>query len=170
MGRGIGAVVPIEFRVKKYHYYEKKLFNNSLLDFYDVVKEPTESGRDASFKIKEDILIKNYKDFLLEFYDLIGEDFYEESRIPHESTKLYLNDMDSFYDVFSTHDTASVPRIQGRYYASICGCDCTLCWCFYMGSYKAWLEEFSTFTHFERILSKTMQNPLAKIVKFCECG
>jgi hypothetical protein len=174
MGRAIGAVVPIEFNVKGYHYYGKKkvdeAFHNRLLDFYDIVKESTEDDWEASFKIKEDILIKNYRDFLLEFYDLIGEDFYKKSEIPRESEKLYLNDINSFYDVFSKYDVACIPRMRDGYYASVCGCNCTKSWCFYMGSYKAWVEVYTTFMHFERILAKTMENPLAKITKFCECG
>jgi hypothetical protein len=39
-------------------------------------------------------------------------------------------------------------------------------WLFYIGSYKAYLETYCTLKHFERILAKAMQNPLASIVKF----
>ena len=38
-------------------------------------------------------------------------------------------------------------------------------WKFYFGSYKAILEEYSTLTHFERLLAIAMKNPLAGAVK-----
>jgi len=49
---------------------------------------------------------------------------------------------------------------------SILGGYCEQYWLFYSGSYKAYLEEYSTLSHFEKVLAKTMKNPLAKAIKF----
>ena len=48
----------------------------------------------------------------------------------------------------------------------VSGCRCQSYWMFYMGSYKAILEEYATLLHFEKILAKAMNNPLARAVKF----
>jgi hypothetical protein len=49
---------------------------------------------------------------------------------------------------------------------STLGGQCKEYWLFYSGSYKAYLEEYTTLEHLERILSKTMKNPLANTIKF----
>ena len=37
---------------------------------------------------------------------------------------------------------------------------------FYSGSYKAYLEDYSTLNHMEKFLAKAMTNPLKEAVKF----
>jgi hypothetical protein len=60
-----------------------------------------------------------------------------------------------------------VPFVYSRYSTfSVLGCRCEQYWLFYNGSYKAFLEEYSTLLHCERILAKAMSNPLVNAVKF----
>lgn len=170
MGRRVGAIVQMEFSMDSYRYERdsKKYFSDGFFDFYDCEKK----DQKHFFKIKEDLLLENYGDFLLEFYQIIGEDLGRYEKIPPESELLKLKDMSSFISAFDRHErNGSCPILcDDRFVVSALYCDSKLSWVFYFGSYKAYLEEYSTFTHFERILVKAMKNPLAKAVKFCEYG
>jgi hypothetical protein len=64
-----------------------------------------------------------------------------------------------------SNQNGGVPLIL-NHSVSILACDDTLsAWQFYLGSYKAYLEEYSTLTHFEHALAKSMKNPLTSIIK-----
>jgi hypothetical protein len=119
------------------------------------------------YTIKPNVLVNNYKPFLTEFYDLIEVDFEKATKltpdgIPDAST------LDKFLAVFDDDARNNrMPFIYDTHYAfSFLGGVSSLYWTFYSGSYKAILEEYSTLMHFERILAKTMKNPLAGAVKF----
>jgi hypothetical protein len=175
MGRGIGAVVPLKFSIKcwdldneKSRNYEiAKRFHKEFFNFFDREK----MDNNYVFTIKDDFLLANYCDFLLEFYQLIGEDLFECARISPGDDLLKIKDMDSFDKAFDHNARGGLPDIcSSRGMVSVLGCECSGSWLFYFGSYKAYLEVYKTFIHFERILVKAMRNPLAKVVKFCEYG
>jgi hypothetical protein len=48
---------------------------------------------------------------------------------------------------------------------SFIACNTCSAWVFYSDSYKAYLEEYSTLIHFERVLAQTMKNPLTPIIR-----
>jgi hypothetical protein len=80
--------------------------------------------------------------------------------------------MEEFMEIFHhrKRDGYTLYTYDSPYAFSILGGVCEDYWLFYNGSHKAFLETFCTFLHFERILAKTMKNPLAKSIKFGEFG
>jgi hypothetical protein len=178
MGVGIGAVVPLKVSIKSWDFDNNmnnlkiRYFHNDFFSFFN--GEKRDNGYDGYyvFTIKSDFLLANYKDFLCEFYQLIGEDLFERTKISSEDDILKLKEIDSFIAAFNQDARGDdIPYICSSLgMVSTLGCKCLESWLFYFGSYKACLEVYTTFIHFERILVKAMKNPLAKIVKFCEYG
>jgi len=170
MGTGIMAAVPLVFEPYKSYGRQDKLeeeyFSKGFIENFDV--EETESG--TIYVVKKDLLLKNYKQFLLEFYDLIEEDFKYHTDMDCENIPV-VNSFDEFENIFEARNRnrqvpfidEGSPRFSGF---SILGGACTKFWLFYSGSYKAYLEVYSTLVHFEKILAKAMDNPLANAVKF----
>jgi hypothetical protein len=160
----------LEFSIRSWDFDNDKnvdkRFHKEFFNFFNRKK----TGNDYVFTVKNDFLLANYKDFLCEFYQLIEEDLCERAKITMESELLKIKDMDSFRSAFEHYArNGHIPDIcSSRGMVSVLGCNCIESRVFYFGSYKAYLEEYTTFTHFERILVKAMKNPLAKIVKFCE--
>ena len=163
MGTGIMAAVPLIFKPYEGEKLNKKKFATGFVDNY-IVEAVDGNER---YVIKSDVLIKNYKSFLLEFYDLIGEDFEKETEITPDEIPT-VGSFDEFIETFGYGNRSTcVPFIYNKPYAfSVLGCKCDLYWVFYGGSYKAILEEYRSLLHFERILAKSMKNPLSNAVKF----
>ena len=169
MGTGIVSVIPLVLGnvENKDEYFNKGFFEN-----YNKISE---DNRDI-YMIKEDVLLKNYNEFLQEFYDIIGEELYDDYRLEFsEYPKEMLEKIETyeeFLDRFERDNrNATEPYIDKNCFSlSTLGCNCFEYFMFYSGSYKAILEVYSTLTHFEKILSKAMKNHLAKSVKFCIYG
>ena len=155
MGTGISAAIPITF--KKSNNYQDSYYSSKFFDNYNKLDD------EDIYIIRSELLVSNYRPFLDEFYDLIGEtQKLEDLNTPDATT------FEAFEDVFShssrngkvpfTYDTLGMFSFlagQSSYY-----------WCFYSGSYKAYLESYSSLMHFERVIQKAMKNPLAQAVKF----
>ena len=158
MGTGIGAAIPLSLQPG-----DKKYFTTGFFENFNRKKTKGEER----YIVKNDILLENYRPFLIEFYQLIEEDIKYTTALTPDNIPA-ASSLDEFYDVFSEEKRGGyVPRIEKhRYGFSALGCEAGVQWMFYLGSYKAFLEEYSTLMHFERILSKAMKNPLAKSVKF----
>ena len=170
MGTGIMAAVPLVFEPHKSYGRQEKLeekyFSKGFLSNFDV--EETESG--IKYVIQKDLLLNNYKQFLLEFYDVIEEDFKYKTDIDPDNIPV-ANKLEEFENIFEDQTrNRQVPFIDegsSRFSGfSVLGCACTKFWLFYSGSYKAYLEVYSTLIHCEKILAKAMSNPLANAVKF----
>jgi hypothetical protein len=163
MGTGIAAAIPLVFKQYEGRKLDEEYFAKGFLENFDV----EEVGTKKIYSIKKDLLINNYKSFLTEFYDLIDEDFHEETELDPDSIPLADN-LDEFLQLFNCDNrNGSVPFVEESSYAfSVLGCECKRYWLFYNGSYKAILEEYSTLLHFEKILAKAMKNPLGTAVKF----
>ena len=149
MGTGIAAVIPIKIgRVEK-QYFIERFFDNYIFD-----------EKSRTFSIKTEILLKNYKSFLEEFYDCIEEEFDLEN-IPDVDT------FDEFETLFDreARDTREPFLERNSYAFSFLSGKSEQYWLFYMGSYKAYLETYRTLSHFERTLAKALKNPLASAVK-----
>jgi len=163
MGQSIAAAIPLTFKPHNRFGIETRDFSDGFFKSFDM----TEQDGAKIYTIKSDLLIQNYKSFLLEFYELIGVDLKERTKIDPESIP-EANDIEEFISAFDGDVRNNrVPFIYDTYIAfSTLGGITNLYWLFYSSGGKALLEEYSAFLHFERILSKTMQNPLAGVVKF----
>jgi len=163
MSVGIVAVIPLVFTPPERFGLEERHFSRGFFDNYNV----EETGKQKIFTIKEDILIKNYKPFLTEFYGLIEEDFYKQTKLTVDDIPVAHN-LDDFLEVFDGQTRGNrAPFLYDRSSMfSVLGCECSLYWIFYGGGYNAYLEIYSTLLHFEKTLAKAMVNPLAKSVKF----
>jgi len=145
MGTGISAAIP--FKLVKHNKFiiNEKDFSSGFFDNYDV--DDVDSRKIYSIKIEED------------FYETTGlrDDDIQE-----------INCFDYFVEIFNAdyrnHKIPFIYEHSGMF--SVIGCECYEYWLFYSGSYKAYLETYCTLTHMEKILSKTMLNPLAKSIKF----
>jgi hypothetical protein len=75
-------------------------------------------------------------------------------------------DIDAFFEYFSAND-GTMPYYTGGYigFSAAKQINCYDYLIFYMGSYKALLEEYSTLRHLEVILGKTLRNPLAQLLQ-----
>jgi hypothetical protein len=173
MGTGIMGVIPLSIKnvenVDK--YFNKGFFENYnqiTVDDYDI------------FEIKKDILLKNYTKFIYEFYNLIEEKISddgsflppdeeaeeEEEVIEKEEENLEnIENYDEFLEKFSSDERNTIlPCVDDICFFTL-GCDSLEHFSFYLGSYKAMLEEYGTLLHFEKVLAKAMENPLAKSIK-----
>ena len=158
MGTGIAAAIPIILGPNRHGWrtaIERKYFTDKFFENYTVDDE----GK--IYTIKPEVLLENYKSFLAEFYDCIGEE-YEAEKIS------YVKTYDEFEAVFN-YDTRNARRPfiykHGSMF-SFLGGESDKYWLFYSGSYKAYLETYCTLTHIERLLAKAINNPLAQCVKF----
>lgn len=160
MGTGIAAAIPLVFtQYSKYEPLKERYFAEGFVDNYNI---EVENGK-KYYCIKENLLIDNYKTFLLEFYDLIGE----KSELT-ENMLIEAKNLIEFTDVYKGRNRNN--RAPFIYTCSssfgVLGCECEEYWLFYSGSSKAYLEVYATLLHFELILSKAMKNPLANATKF----
>ena len=163
MGTGISAAVPLTFRLRERFRFDPKDFTKGFFDNYEI----TEENGKILYTIKSSLLIGNYKEFLAEFYDLIEENFQNRTGISPDAIP-GANTVEEFMEVFSGNNRNN--RVPFMYTTpsmfSTLGCECEDYWLFYGGSYKAYLEVYSTLDHLEKIISKAVKNPLANAVKF----
>ena len=155
MGTGIAAAIPI--LIKPRMDYGGNYFSTTFFSHY------SELDAGGVFIINENFFLENYTTFLDEFYDLIGkEDEFVKNKLPKVCT------FEEFTEVFDRRArngrSPFVCDELGLF--SFSGGVSSLFWHFYSGSYKALLEEYSSLLHFEKILQKSMKNPLANVVKY----
>jgi len=174
MGAGICGAILLEFEVDsprdKKEFLEKSV--NGIMDNYNPMPAKNKNSWSERFIIKDEILLPNYADFLKEFYDLI----YDESNSLfsacfEEKSEDYINNLlscktkEEFDKTFSPDARNSfIPCISRS--LSCFYCEKNIPFIFYSGSYKAYLEEYTTLAHMERMLKKAMTNPLRTAVKF----
>jgi hypothetical protein len=164
MGEGIVGVIPFVFKIGKYDFdSDKEYFSPNFFDFYE--KQIKDSN--YIFTIRTEKFLPYYGDMLIEFYETIGKDLEQATKLTPESEHLKVKSFERFEELFSKSNRNSrSPFIVDSFLVSVLRCDTNYAWVFYSGSYKAYLEEYSTLLHFERIVAKSMKNPLAAIVKF----
>jgi len=163
MGTGIMAAIPLVFKAHERFGIDAKNFTTGFFDNYNV----EEIDGKKIYTIKEDLLIDNYRPFLVEFYDFIEEDIQKATKLAPDAIP-DTGSLEEFMEVFEGRNRNN--RVPFTYPTpmmfSTLGCVCEEYWLFYSGSYKAYLEVYSTLQHFERILAKAMKNPLANAIKF----
>lgn len=169
MGRGIVGVIPIAFEVDR---WDKDRLDDSFLECYQYDEEHNE------YRIKIDFLVGNFKDFFMAFHETIHATWNEESFDWNnefwEAFDLRMADgydEAAFFELFEENRTGIVPMYNTNH--PRLGSPLTVMYVgvkrfimFYNGSYKAWLEEYTTFTHMERMTAKAIKNPLVKAVKY----
>jgi hypothetical protein len=169
MGCGISGAIPIDFNLKKKNFAgkDKTIMELNLAEgFFDFYDESEEEKDILSYCIKSDLLLPNFKDFYFGFHALIDNKYAlknTEAFNDNYDAIVKQNDMDAFLDYFY-EKKYEVPFCDSGGFSTNMRCGTVLL--FYRGSYKAILEEYSTFYHMERLLVKAFDNPLAKVVKF----
>lgn len=160
MGQGCCGIINLEFSLKatERSSYISRAFGDEFFSFYDFKEDR------KIFKIKEDLLLKNYQSFLTEFYDIIKDKPYLYEEHTFEEDALQISDMNSFLSVYDKDNRSGCPYVPEPGLVSSLG----RCWLFYSGTYKAYVDSYITYIHFKRILIRVMKNPLAKLVEFCE--
>jgi hypothetical protein len=179
MGQGIMGAIPVSFRFEKGRWKSdeaenrKKFAKHAAKDFFDYYNETQEENekgdKETHFRIKPEILLPNFKNFYIEFQKLIGneksEDFGSNEKFNDDYDRAVASgDIDEFLKHFDDH-SGSAPTVFsyfGAMYIDTDGQDLLV----YQGSYKAFLEEWSTIRHMEYLLRAAMQQPLAKVVRF----
>ena len=182
MGTGIAAAIPLVLRPHEHSFYgeiEAQNFSHGFIDNYTVEERERngkwiqynkdgsdEESKEKVYSIKNDLLIANYRSFLTEFYDLIDVDLHDQTRMALDDIPDVL-DVDDFKKVFGKENVQlRLPFVFNNSMAfSVLGCCCDEYWVFYIGSYRAILEEYCTLLHFEKVLAKAMSNPLANAIK-----
>ena len=158
MGMGICAVLPLSFKNIGFSVLDVA-FAKECLDNYNI----SDYKGIKIYDIKSDVLFNNYKDFLTEFYELIGEEVHKRTRLKPDSPSVC--NMSAFMKEFSTENSMCVPYTSRSRYFFTQGCDCLEYWVFYSGSFKVRLDDEDTLQHFETALVKAMKNPLAASIK-----
>jgi hypothetical protein len=176
MGTGILGAIPIAFRVSegvwegdKERYKKQFTARYPISDFYDEkeMKNSKIGKQESYYEIKPEVLLPQFKNFYYAFHQLIGE-----IELSTECTKfndkydtiVATNDLGLFMEHFKDHyryDPYDCDYFEWSYI------DCFHNLCFYRGSYKAILEEYSTLYHMEKLLVAAMgqEYPLAKLVQ-----
>jgi hypothetical protein len=181
MGIGIIGAIPVSFRFGNSHRdteeeiqrNQEKFIAHAPADFFDFYTEHYRMGTWKTklreylyYDIKPELLIPNFKDFFLDFHEIIGVEKYdlEGSEKFNEDYDAIVasNDMNKFMAYFND-DTGYAPveisEFEALYITEARGL------LVYQGSYKALLEEWSTLKHLERLLWGAMEHPLAKVMR-----
>ena len=179
MGQGIVGAISTSFRFKK-GWCEpddadrKKDFTKragkDFFDFYNENQVDNENGgKETYYTVKSEILLPNFKDFFIEFQNLIGNA--DEIGVRNGLEKfnedydkiVASGNIDDFLKYFDDHRD---PPVLFEYFSTAYINTNRQDLLVYQGSYKAFLEEWSTLGHMEYLLRAAMKNPLAKIMKF----
>ena len=131
--------------------------------------ENEKGGVETYYTIKPEILLPNFKDFFIEFQNLIGntEPIAESGKLTkfnEEYDRLVVKgDLTEFLIYFNDHD---YPPTLSPYFDAMYINTSRKDLLVYQGSYKAFLEEWSTLRHMEYLVRAAMKNPLAKVMRF----
>jgi len=183
MGQGIVGAIPIVFRFAKgrwrsdqEHYKAefKKYAADDVFDFYNEteveIPKKDGGGTETLYTIKPEILLPNFKDFFLEFNGLIRDEWpLEKDNISMKFNANYdkavaSGDLEAFLKHFDDK-TGRVPIARSNMGALYIE-DFGEFLFFYHGSYKAYLEVWSTLEHMELLQRAAIRNPLAKVARF----
>ena len=173
MGTGIGGAILLEFAIEPEDKMEfERKSANGFFDNYEILPA-NKNSRYENYKIKNEVLISNYAEFLIEFYNIVYNEFkgihspFDKEPVETYSKKLLSCKSREEFDICFDRDA----RNGAQPFIDSMSLSCLYCYknnpfLFYLGSYKAYLEEYSTLIHMERMLAKAMTNPLKNAVKF----
>jgi hypothetical protein len=165
MGEGIYGAIPLAIRLKAIIPGEVGL-DDKFLDNYVIDDR-------GLYEIKEAILLNHFKSFLHEFVEVSGDKrlarCLEEIKLDNADGSFwnftnYVDFEEKFSDNYPYYCMPSI--YTGANMFRTLGCVCYRVLLFYRGSYKAYLEDYSTLDVMERLFRRSMTNPLAQITKF----
>jgi hypothetical protein len=162
MGSGIAAVIPIVHKITNAKY-----IRDDYLEAFDLNEET------SHYLLKLNVLFDHFKAFLTGFNDIIEEkdELWIDSKWEELEELAKRKDYAGYLDYLDENSNRSVPFYErSRGAVSLLGMDVKKSIVFYSGSYKAYLEEYSTLSHMEKLLLKAFDNPLSKVAKFCIFG
>jgi hypothetical protein len=162
MGMGIAAVIPIVHTINNAEY-----FRDDYLEAFDLHKET------GNYLLKADLLFDYFRNFLTGFNNIIENVdeawIYSKWEILEEFVKN--KDYAGYLDYLKENSNRAVPFYEDSWgLVSVLGMDIKKSIVFYIGSYKAYLEDYTTLSDMEKLLSKAFNNPLSKVAKFCMFG
>ncbi|GHV36325.1 hypothetical protein FACS1894187_10730 [Synergistales bacterium] len=165
MGTGIGGVVPVVCKVDN---WDKKYFSEDYFDSFYFSEE------DGLYQLKPELIFDNFKSFLEGFNAIIGSsrDSWVYSKWNALDKFAQEKDFEGYLDFLDEESNKSAPFYDGNSMASasVLGMKVMAGIVFYTGSYKAFLETYSTLSHMEKLLVKAFDNPLSRVAKFCIYG
>jgi hypothetical protein len=163
MGQGINGVIPISFKVKNASYLPP-----SYLDRYEFTE-------DNLYRLKKDILFDNFRSLLADTRallqpndELLGTDEDQWGELDKFAAQ---DDLEGYLDFLEDNPNHSMPSYYPCSYSDelgLCICDdIVVC----HGSYKAYLEEYTTLHHLNALFYAAFPgNPLAKTMRFVIFG
>jgi hypothetical protein len=162
MGTGIAAVIPIVQKIESAEY-----IRDDYLEAFDLYEKT------GDYLLKADLLFDNFRNFLTGFNDLIEKRHEMWVYSQWEALEEFAKNKDyaGYLDYLKENSNRSAPFYDdSRMSVSVLGMDVKKSIVFYTGSYKAYLEEYSTLLDMEKLLTKAFNNPLSKVAKFCIFG
>ncbi|GHU16737.1 hypothetical protein FACS1894163_06640 [Spirochaetia bacterium] len=171
MGTGIGGAIPTSIYFRE--TWDKDLFIEGHKNFFDFYHESVVVKGRQVYAIEPSILLPHFKDYLTELYTILGEQDVVDGFTKFDEAYdaiIVKNDLDAFLQHFNRNgayqESFQPDYWKDGYFFSTGGFECLNFLYVYNGSYKAYLEEYTTLHHMERLLAKAMDNPLARITKF----
>ena len=173
MGRGIAGILPVTFYTEEItlRWSLERLLQCTDENFFDFYTETdSDDPKYRFYKIKGDILLKHLKAFFFEFHMLI------KGEIPERAVGTFNDEYDEIvqqnnFEALMEHiDKHNFPKyykgMSEIFFSSCANIDCIDYILFYIGSYKAIMEEYVSLLHMQKLLVKAIDNPLSKITQF----
>jgi hypothetical protein len=171
MGTGICGGIPLDFFFED--KWDRDTFikksGDEFLTFYRETETDPKTG-EIFYTINYPDLLPRFKEYYLGLHTILNNhDVLEQATLFNEHYDVIIqnNDYDAFVKHFSSDfGTAYDPSIRTDSFFSVRGI-CPVAYLLtYNGSYKAFLEEYTTLSDMEKLLAKAYDHPLAKITNF----
>jgi hypothetical protein len=178
MGVGIAGGIPIRlyftdsFRRKN---FLNEPYSEDFLKFYR--EEEPRNDNKFFYTLDYPELLPQFKEYYFGFYSILQNERMLKETISFSSEYddiIKRNDIDAFIEYFEKanerYSTIPEPRIFGDGYLSTLYFEPACYLNIYSGSYKAYLEVYSTLDDMRKLLIKAYDHPLAKITVFGMLG
>jgi hypothetical protein len=163
MGQGITAVLPITLRVKR-----QKDLPGTYFDNYDLINVD-----EKIYKIKKQILYDNFQDIIVRVNDILSNNnsLWIDNRWDDFNRFASEDNFNGILQFLNKESNRSTPSYYDRSFSDDLSIDIyddiVIC----NGSYKAFLEEYTTLHHLNIMFSKVfIDNPLSVAVRFVIWG
>jgi hypothetical protein len=163
MGQGITAVIPITLSVKRQQYLPGTYFDN-----YELINVD-----EKIYKIKRQILYNNFQDIIIRANDTLcnSNSLWIDNRWSDFNRLASEDNFDGILQFLDKESNRSSPSYYDRSFSNDLSIDIyddiVIC----NGSYKAFLEEYTTLHHLNIMFSKVfIDNPLSVSIRFVLWG
>lgn len=173
MGQGIVGLIPIKLTLDKGHQNDISTFSEGYFSYFDCIED---DGVSLVYEIKKEIIFENFKNYFLQFNKMIHspiwqEIFWIDSYWPEFEKHILNDDFTTILNDLEKLSNTEIPFFCGTYnYVTDYDMKVNKSIVFYEGSYKAYLEDYSTLIHMHRLLKQALKNPLSEITRFCLFG